>query len=130
MARAWRRGGAGACMATVALLLAAASGDALEPTPAGEPTPASVCPAAPSLESAAPSPTPPGLPSSPGPYRPAPTEIVACVGMQAITGTTFAQWAKVASKVAGAAHPQPSVEPNRKEMQQVMGFLITSDWMI
>jgi hypothetical protein len=51
--------------------------------------------------------------------------VVACVGVQPMTHATFEHWATVAGKAEGS-NPQPKGEI----LSQVMGFLISSDWVI
>jgi hypothetical protein len=87
------------------------------------PTPASVLPGSPAPSATSPAPTP-----ATGPYRPAAEEIVVCVGTQGITGATFAHWAVVAERSEPAPR-HPALEPDRAEMEQVLGFLISSQWV-
>jgi len=78
-----------------------------------------------------PPPLPEGSPptTSPlaNPLSPAPEQIVACVGSQSITGVTFSHWAVIAQKSEGSSKHRLSAS---EVMKQVMGFLISSDWVI
>ncbi len=64
---------------------------------------------------------------TPGPAGPASEQIVACVGSQSITGATFQHWAHVARRADG---PVKDHQPRGVVVQQVMGFLISSDWVL
>ncbi len=96
-----------------------------------------------------PCPPPPPAPPSPAapgsvlpapalkPAIPAPVEVVlACVGQYPITGATFNHWAEVARKSSGATPEQSSRHvkspqlPVGDTIKEVMGFLISSDWVI
>jgi hypothetical protein len=60
--------------------------------------------------------------------QPAPEQIVACVGSQAITGATYRHWEIIAES---DAEPSPKHRPSASELtNQVLGFLISSDWVI
>lgn len=73
-----------------------------------------------------PSPAAEGAPT-PGPVGPASEQIVACIGSQSITGATFQHWAHVARRSEGPSkHPQSRATI----VQQVMGFLISADWVL
>lgn len=98
---------------------------------AAEP-PAPATPACPPPETTATSPTPPAAPGTPGasPYRPAPTEVLACVAGSEISGASFAHWATVAERDEPPRRRTPNAEPTRVQMLQVMGFLVSSDWVI
>jgi hypothetical protein len=115
---------AGACAVS---LLRAGPGYALEAGPA-----TTACPPSPSLLSGGATSSPPssGARPSSGPYRPLPEEVVACVGAHTISGADFARWATVAEKGSPPAHPQPATEPSHAQMEQVMGFLISSYWLL
>jgi hypothetical protein len=116
----------GLIVGTCALsLLTARPGYALEAGPA-----TTACPPSPSLLSEEDTSSLPGSGTHPsnGPYRPAPEEILACVGARAISGADFARWAIVAEK--DNPHPQPTTEPSHVQMEQVMGFLISSYWLL
>lgn len=65
-----------------------------------------------------------------GPYGTSPEEIVACVGSDAISGTTFAHWAAVAQRAAGSGHHQHSTGLTRAVVMETMGFLISTDWVL
>ena len=108
-------------------LLTAGPGYALEAGPT-----TTACPPSPSLLSEEDTSSSPGSGAHPssGPYRPSPEEIVACVGARAISGADFAQWAVVAEKDSPPAHRQPATEPSHTQMEQVMGFLISSYWLL
>jgi hypothetical protein len=73
--------------------------------------------------------TAPAATRSTSPYQPSAAEVVACVGSQEIDGATFAHWAVVAGKTEPRSHRHPLVEPTRAEMTQVMGFLISAEWV-
>lgn len=62
-----------------------------------------------------------------GLLNPAPDQIVACVGSQSITGATFSHWAVVARRMEGSSKHQL---PTGEVINQVMGFLIASDWVL
>jgi hypothetical protein len=92
---------------------------------------ATACPPTQPLPGAAmPSPAPASPVSASGPYRPASGEIVACVGTQPISGATFSHWATVAERSSGRTRRVPGIEPDRGQMLQVMGFLISTYWVI
>ncbi|MEA2200439.1 MAG: foldase protein PrsA [Solirubrobacteraceae bacterium] len=96
----------------LSLLLAATSSAA-----AGTPMPAACAPTA-------------SVPSPATPLAPPPEQVVACIGSQPITGAAFAHWAVIATKGDGPpskGHPPPSAAAVK---QQVMGFLISSDWVL
>ncbi len=87
----------------------------------------------------APAPAPPGgvLPAPAlMPAIPAPPEVVlACAGQYPITGATFNHWAKVARKVPvpvqiGKQHAKTPPLPVATTIKEVMGFLISGDWVI
>jgi hypothetical protein len=70
------------------------------------------------------------------PLSPAPEQIIACIGSQSITGATFSHWADVAGR---SEEPSPKAvrtaskrhAPSAGEVvNQVMGFLISSDWVL
>lgn len=86
---------------------------------AGAQTPTTVCPP----------PSPPaaeGAPT-PGTAEPASEQLVACIGSQSITGATFQHWAHIARRSEGPSkHPQSM----GTIVQQVMGFLISADWVL
>ena len=89
-------------------------------------------------------PPPPPAPVAPGsvsppalePAIPAPPEVVlACIGQAPITGATFNHWAKVARKSPEPVHrhghhSKPHPLPVSTTIKEVMGFLISSDWVI
>lgn len=126
--------------ATCAAVLLTLSLTAARPGVAAEPTPPSPTPDAcpPAQLQPQPRSSPPPTPSlstpttarSTGPYRPSPEEVVACIGSQEISGATFAHWATVAERSEGKSHRKPGSEPNRSQMLQVMGFLISADWVL
>jgi hypothetical protein len=66
----------------------------------------------------------PNTSSSPGLLLPAPGQLVACVGSQPITGWVFRHWAGVAKRALGRRPPTHAV------IEEAMGFLISSDWVI
>ncbi len=93
------------------------------------------CPPPPPAPAAAP---PGGVLPAPAlvPAIPAPPEVVlACAGQYPITGATFNHWAKVARVSSG---PEKSGKHRAKAprlpvgttIKEVMGFLISSDWVI
>lgn len=85
---------------------------------AGAQTPTTVCPPPSTAAEGAP---------TPGPAVPVPEQIVACVGSQSIMGATFQHWAHIARRSLGPSkHPPPS----RIIVPQVMGFLISADWVL
>jgi hypothetical protein len=91
--------------------------------PAGAQAPAGGCsPPAATSES-----TPPTTSPLAGPLSPSPEQIVACVGSQSITGAAFSHWAVVAQKSGGSSKHRLSAS---EVMKQVMGFLISSDWVL
>lgn len=55
--------------------------------------------------------------------QPEAAKILVCVGPEPITGATFEHWANVARKGGGPLKP-------RGVIRDVMGFLISSDWVI
>lgn len=101
---------------------------------------AEVCPppSTSSNASAAPSAgsSPTGLVSAP------PEQNLACVGSMPITGAMFDHWATVASKAStaepgasispkpGHAHTKPRTPNAAEVVSEVMGFLVSSDWVI
>jgi hypothetical protein len=91
--------------------------------PAGAQAPAGGCPP----PAAIPESTPPTTSPLANPLSPAREQIVACVGSQSITGVAFSHWAVVAQKSEGSSKHRPSAS---EVMKQVMGFLISSDWML
>ena len=70
------------------------------------------------------------------PAIPAPPEVVlACAGPYAITGATFNHWAKVARESSapeksGKHHAKTPPLPVGTTIKEVMGFLLSSDWVI
>ncbi len=83
---------------------------------AGAQTPTMVCP-----------PLAEGAPPTPAAAEPASEQIVACIGSQSIVGATFQHWAHVARRADGAIKHH---QPRGVLVQQVMGFLISADWII
>jgi hypothetical protein len=59
--------------------------------------------------------------------QPLPEQVVACVGSQAITGTTYRHWEVIARSGSASPKHQPSAQDLNS---QVMGFLISADWVI
>ncbi len=55
---------------------------------------------------------------------------MACVGSREIDGATFAHWVSVAENSVPGSRRRPSTEPTRGEMTAVMGFLISTDWVM
>jgi foldase protein PrsA len=69
-------------------------------------------------------------PSPTAPPPPPPEQVLACIGAQSITGAAFSHWAAIAAKAEGPprkGHPPPSAVAVK---QEVMGFLISSDWVL
>jgi hypothetical protein len=91
-------------------------GDARTAAPTTE-----ACPPLPAAHTPAP---PVILPTHP----PAPSEILVCVGSRAITGAVFEHWSTVAMKSEGSNPAQPP--PQGELIGEVMGFLISSDWVL
>jgi hypothetical protein len=100
--------------------------------PADAQTSAGGCPPS----STSPESAPPTTSPLTNPLSPAPEQIVACVGSQSITGATFSHWAGVAGR---SEEPSPKAvqtaskhhAPSAGEViNQVMGFLISSDWVL
>jgi hypothetical protein len=61
--------------------------------------------------------------------QPPSEELLACVGAQPITGATFEHWANIAQRSEGSAGKHG--HPNANDVvHEVMGFLISSDWVI
>jgi hypothetical protein len=113
------RNGVASAVAVLALLCLAFVVTAGAQTPTVAPTATCPPPASPGPDSAV-APT--------GPLDPAPEQIVACIGSQSITGVTFQHWSDIARSSEG-----PSKHRRVKEsevLKQVMGFLISSDWII
>lgn len=110
--------------AALSLAVAPAAALAQEQAPSS-----SVCPPVVSLVQP-PSSSPPPSPSSPPTpsdvYHPAPEALIACVGATPIAGVVFAHWFTVAER--GASHTERA-HPNEL-LQEVMGFLISSYWVI
>ncbi|HEY2537677.1 MAG TPA: hypothetical protein VGI24_11935 [Solirubrobacteraceae bacterium] len=59
-------------------------------------------------------------------YHPAPEALLACVGPTPVTGMTFAHWFTIAERSASLTERAHSAGL----LQEVMGFLISSDWII
>lgn len=59
-------------------------------------------------------------------HPPAPREILACAGSRAITGALFTHW----SQVARSGEPSHQQLPEGPLVGEVMGFLISSDWVL
>jgi hypothetical protein len=89
---------------------------------AGAQTPTMVCPPPPP-----PPPAAEGTPATPGPIEPVSEQIVACIGSQSIMGATFQHWAHVARRAEG---PFKHHQSRGAVVQQVMGFLISADWIL
>jgi hypothetical protein len=65
-----------------------------------------------------------------GPKRqPRPAQVLACVGSQAITGATYRHWETIA-KAASETSPKDTPAAARELTSQVMGFLISADWVL
>lgn len=116
---------------TVALVLTSAAtlSTAAAPTLAQEPAASpSGCPpvAALSQPPSSPAPSPSGSAAPGDVYHPAPEALIACVGATPLTGATFAHWFVVAEHSAS----RPERAHLAALLQEVMGFLISSDWVI
>jgi hypothetical protein len=85
---------------------------------AGAQTPTMACPPPPVAE---------GTPATPGPVEPASERIVACIGSQSITGATFQHWAHIERR---SEEPSKHHQSSGTQVQEVMGFLISSDWIL
>lgn len=118
-----------ACLVALSSALATISAPAATSVPYAPGT----CPPPPAA------PAPGAAVSSPptlAPTIPAPTEVIlACVGAMPITGATFDHWAEVARKSAtpehaGRHHAKSRPLPVRETISEVMGFLISSDWVL
>jgi hypothetical protein len=107
-----------AILLSLALTLLAASAGAQAPIGGCPPTSAAVSKGSP--------PSTP-LSTTAGTVSPAPEQIVACVGSQSITGATYMHWATVARKSASPSKHGPSTS---EVVNEVMGFLISSDWVL
>jgi hypothetical protein len=116
--RAWARSRSAlartACVLTLASLAA--------PAPAPASLNPQVCPPANSTPLSSPPPTVKS--TTPAPPPPAPERVVVCIATQPITGAVLAHWTSVAEKAAGR---RSSVAV---AMQESMGFLISSDWVL
>lgn len=87
------------------------------------PVPTSACPPATSTPVTASTPLLNGKLALPAPPAPAATQVIACVGKQAIAGATVAHWSEVA--VRAERHASGAVVA-----AEVMGFLISSYWVL
>lgn len=106
----------------VAVAVCAMLGTVLVTTTAAQPA-TSDCPPAPSSPAGASVPM-----ASAG--APSPSEqLVACVGLYPITETTFEHWARVARDAVEppSKHDRP---PRTVVVNEVMGFLVSSDWVL
>jgi hypothetical protein len=94
---------------------------------AGAQTGTPACPPAASTSTTEPSGAPaPAL----GSVTPSPEQVLVCVGAEAITGATYLHWASIADNIdepPGHKHEKP---PIAGTAEQVLGFLISSDWII
>jgi uncharacterized delta-60 repeat protein len=109
----------GAAAALASTLQAAA-----EP-PGPAPPAAEGCPPSPVLAAAL---TPAGVQPTPSSSLPAPGQLLACAGSQAITGSLYLHWAKIAQLAFAPAHrPAPT---SHAIVEEAMGFLISSDWVL
>jgi hypothetical protein len=74
-----------------------------------------------------PPPTAEGIPATTAPAESASEQVVACVGSQSITEATFRHWAHI-------EHNDEAPTKHHQSMgvvvQNVMGFLISSDWIL
>jgi hypothetical protein len=60
--------------------------------------------------------------------QPSAQELLVCVGDRPITGATFVHWAHVAEPAAGTSGGS-GAPVSEQILNQVMGFLISSDWV-
>jgi hypothetical protein len=109
--------------AILTLALLWASSATLAGAQAGTPA----CPPAASTGAVAPSGAAPTL----GSATPSSEQVLACVGAEAITGATYLNWAAVARDAPDAhkGHKHARIT-NAEVAEQVMGFLVSSDWVI
>ncbi len=68
-----------------------------------------------------------GTPATPGPVESASEQIVACIGSRSITGATFQHWAHIERR---SEEPSKRHQSKGSQVQLVMGFLISSDWIL
>ena len=99
----------GACVAALALVILLGVGTGAS----GAEVRAGACPP-PAAPAAAPAPVPGA--------EPAPTQVLVCVGSQAITGATYSHWLTIARK--GTSGPTPT-----EAHDEVLGFLISAGWV-
>jgi hypothetical protein len=99
---------------TIALLCSVLIASASAQAPAG------ACPPAPATAPAQP---------APSGAQPAPEQIIACIGTQPITGATFLHWLGVAGKADEPASKH-SPATHSTLVNQVIGFLVSSDWVL
>jgi hypothetical protein len=106
---------------TLALLLASSA------TIAGAQTGAPDCPPAVSTSTTEPSSTTaPAL----GSVVPDEEQVLVCVGAEAITGATYLHWRTIADDAAKQPGHTHVKLPSSVAAEQVMGFLISSDWIV
>jgi hypothetical protein len=109
--------------AVLALALLWASSATLAGAQAGTPA----CPPAPSSGASEPSgASAPAL----GSAVPGSEQVLACVGAEAITGATYVHWATIANDAATQPGHKHGELPSSVAAEQVMAFLISSDWII
>jgi hypothetical protein len=96
--------------------------------PAGAQPALPACPPA-SQGASTPSGTPLAAPPQGTPTPAAEAQLVACVGAEAITTTTFLQWSRVA-RASLPGSPKHRQAASKTITKEVMGFLISSDWVI
>jgi SurA N-terminal domain len=84
------------------------------------------CPTVPAL----PGTVPPAASAPAGSAEPAPDEILACVGSEAITGTSFSHWAAVSRHTHTGTPNGPPAQSPAEAREEVLGFLISSDWVL
>jgi SurA N-terminal domain len=89
------------------------------------------CPPAPSAPAAVPpAPSAPAGAAEPAPAEPAPDQILACVGSEAITGGSFSHWVAIdRDSQTGAPKGQP-VQSAAEAREEVLQFLISSGWVL
>jgi len=64
------------------------------------------------------------------PTAASPEQLVACVGSQPITGSSFSHWASIAEKSDPPPKGAPSASHATEVRNEVMAFLISSYWVI
>ena len=83
---------------------------------------ASVATCPPTSTSAQSTPTPNGA-------QPSPEQVIACIGSIPISAATFTHWSAIARKYEGASSKHAPATAT-EVVSEVMGFLISSDWVL